>query len=124
MPEGIKAWIQFAVDKPLPQMHRTSEALRRLARVHDPDLAQIVEVIRQDCGYAIQLLRHLSELKGKRQISEVSTLERAVVMLGSRRALSLADELPVVEELLDGDHLAGYMRVAAWSYHSARQALD
>lgn len=124
MPEGIKAWIQLAVDEPLPQMRRTSETLRRLARFKDPDLARIVEVIRQDCGYAIQLLRRLSELKSNRQVSEVSTLERAVVMLGSGRALSLADELPVVEDLLEGDCLVGYMRAAARSYHAARQAFD
>lgn len=124
MPEGIKAWIQFVVNEPLPQMRRTSEALRRLARVHDPDLTQIVDVIRQDCGCAIQLLRCVSELRSKRQISELCTLERAVVMLGSRKALSLSDELPVVEELLGGNRLAGYMRVAAWSYHAARQAVD
>ncbi|MCP4283297.1 MAG: HDOD domain-containing protein [Gammaproteobacteria bacterium] len=124
MPEGIEAWIQLVVNEPLPQMRRTSEALRHLARVHDPDLVQIVDVIRQDCGCAIQLLRCVSELKSNRQVSEVCTLERAVVMLGSRRALSLADELPVVEELLSGNRLAGYMRVAAWSCHAARQAVD
>jgi HD-like signal output (HDOD) protein len=124
MTEGIKAWIQLAADEPLPQMRKTSETLRRLARFNDPDLSRIIEVIRQDCGYAIQLLRRLSELKSKRQVSEVSTLERAVVMLGSGRALSLADELPVLEDLLDGVRLAGYMRVAARSYHAARQAFD
>ena len=124
MPEGIEAWIKLAVDKPLPQMRRTSQALRRLARYNDPDLARIVEVIRQDCGFAIQLLRRFSELKSERQVSEVSTLERAVVMLGSGRVLSLTDELPMVENQLNGDRLNGYMRVASRSYHAARQALD
>lgn len=124
MPEGIKAWLQLATDKPLPQMRRTYQALRHLARYNDPDLAKIIEIIRQDCGFTVQLLRRLSELKTERQISEVSTLERAVVMLGSGRTLALTDELPVVENQLDGDHLAGYMRVAARSFHAARQALD
>ena len=124
MLEGINSWIQQATHEPLPQMRRTSQALRQLARSNDPDLARIVEVIRQDCGYAIQLLRRLSELKTGRQICEVSTLERAVVMLGSGRVLRLSRELPVAEELLVGSHLIGYMRVASRSYHAARQALD
>jgi HD-like signal output (HDOD) protein len=124
MPEGIKAWIKLAANEPLPQMRTTSRALRRLARFNDPDLSQIVGVIRQDCGFSIQLFRRLSELKTERQVSEVTTLERAVVMIGSGRVLSLVDELPVVEELLAGDRLAGYMKVVTRSYHAARQALD
>lgn len=124
MPKGIKAWIQFVVHEPLPQLRRTSQVLRRLARYNDPELARIIEVIQQDCGFSIQLLRHMSEVKTTRQIVQITTLEQALVMLGSTRVFKLAEELPVVEDLLDGDQLLGYMGLAARSFHAARQALD
>ena len=80
MHPGIKTWIQKVKDKPIPALPHTVTELQRLCALDDTPLQRIVDLVGQDPGLTVQLLRKCNGKDGNRLQKEIVSVQQAIMM--------------------------------------------
>ncbi len=116
------AWVHALDDAQIPVLQRTIDELARLReneeRVVPRDIAR---VLLHDPMFTLRVLRYLEAHRHKAQVTDVTTVEHALMMLGVTPFFSHFCELPAVETTLAAQPLAlsGLMRVINRAHHAA-----
>jgi len=122
---SVDAWLRFFEASNIPILAHTKAALLALAE-HEDDVTvnDLANVARHDSLLALHILRHLQRHRSRQQLTDVTTIERVILMVGVTPLLTQFAELDTVESMLEGHPhgLAAVRRVMRRSYHAARCA--
>ncbi|MCV2218909.1 MULTISPECIES: HDOD domain-containing protein [unclassified Thauera] len=113
---SVGAYVAYFTQRPLPVLRRTARELEALHR--EPEHAesrQLASIVQADPLMTMRLLTHLETHRRQSQNHDITTIERAVMMIGVEPFLRLFDALPTVEDALEEDPraLVGVLRVIA-----------
>lgn len=124
---GMNAWGVYLDQAQLPVLRRTVTELVRLQEKED-DLngRELAAVILHDPIMTVKVLRYLESHRGRSQITDITTIDRAIMMIGTTPFFKQFADQPVIEESLADYPLAldGMMHVMSRARHAAMYALD
>lgn len=119
----LARWMGRYAHAAVPVCARTGRELGALAgRLDSITPRDIWRVVQKDPLFALHVLRLLERRRGPRQQTEITTVERGVMMIGVGPFFAAFRGLPTVEALLAGrpQALAGFGRVLARARLAAR----
>ncbi|MBI3560818.1 MAG: HDOD domain-containing protein [Gammaproteobacteria bacterium] len=123
MESSIKDWVHRAEGKPLPIMAHSVDLLRKLSQLDDLPLNAIVDAIEQDPGLTVQLFRSCNR-KGKNKLQrEVTSVQQALMLLGTQPATAMAMQLPLIHKSLNPSARQQLLRTFCRAYHASMQAV-
>jgi HD-like signal output (HDOD) protein len=126
-PAAVEYWTHFLGEKEIPVLRQTAQALtdaqERIERITARGVATIVQ---RDPMMSLRVLRFAMRRRSKRQLQEISTVERAVMMFGVEPFFHHFAQFDVVEEQLKPhpQALLGLLHVVRRAQRAARYALD
>lgn len=125
--DSIDSYIAYFASREIPALRRSMRSLAEL-RVNEDKLSGRVlaaEVL-QDPMLALRVLVLLEATRSQRQNHDITTIDRAIMMMGFSRFFEKFGKLPTVEESLAAHPkaLVGLLRVVGRARHAARWARD
>ncbi|WP_269531219.1 HDOD domain-containing protein [Chitinimonas sp. BJYL2] len=103
-PNSIEAWIKHFESNTIPILTKTRSALQALiAKGDDATVLDLAQIVRHDALLALQVLRYLQSHRSRQQHTDVTTVERIILMVGVNPLLDAYAQCTTVEELL-GEH--------------------
>lgn len=130
----LEGWVAYMGDKPLPVLARTTRELALLRETENTVSARtIAQVILHDPLMTLRVLAFIEARRGRSQHTDITTIERALMMIGITPFFAHFESLPTLEDHLHGhpQALLGVMRViararkaSAWAREWARMRHD
>ncbi|MDD5329409.1 MAG: HDOD domain-containing protein [Sulfuricella sp.] len=124
---SLNAWVIYFDQAPLPVLRRTATELALLHEKED-DLngRELAGVILRDPIMTLKVLRFLQANRGKSQITDITTISRAIMMIGTTPFFKQFSQQPLIEDSLADypEARAGMMQVMSRAHHAALYALD
>ncbi len=125
-PKTLDGWAAYIARQRLPVMHYTAEHLARM-RDHE-DEVDARAMADKLCGDPLMVLHTfalIARKRGNRPAADISTLDRAIVMLGVSPFLDAVKDLPTVETGAAADRGAyrGFLRVLRRAQHAQDYAI-
>ena len=125
MPDTLQEWAKLLVGIEVPVMSSTRAAIVELGRKQNSvSAAEIAAVILPDPMMTLRLMRLANDRPRKGLTETVGIIQHAVMLLGMTQTFTMLGRNPVVDGMPDKAARVGLHRVAARSYHAARQARD
>ena len=124
---NLTAWTNYFLHMPMPVLRYSTRELEHLSEQAETISArEIASVVMRDPLLTLKVLAHVSEHKSRRQISDIETIEAAVVLMGVPPFFTAFCDAPQVEDILQGQWQAhlGLMRVITRASRAARFAQD
>lgn len=124
---SVEAYVAHFSQQALPVLRRTTRELDALRA--DPDRAgsrQIAAIVLSDPLMTMRLLTYLETHRRKSQNHDITTIERAVMMIGLEPFFSIFNDLPTVEDALKEQPraLVGVLRTIARARRVAELARE
>lgn len=113
-PTSLAGWTDFLACQDLPVLRHSAARLAAMRKREDElDARGMADELSGDPLMVLRTFAHLASKRGTRPAAEVSTLDRAIVMLGVTPFLDAFRDLPVVESGPQADKGAyrGLLRV-------------
>lgn len=123
MPGTIEEWISHVKDKPLPVLSYTLDRLENLCQRDDAPIKEIVDEVERDPGLTAQLLRRCNDTEGHKLDREISSVQQAVMLVGTQQLKNIAKELPVLENNFSEAAQKQILRTFCRAYHAGYQAV-
>jgi len=123
MPGTIDEWISHVKDKPLPVLSHTITQLERLCRHDSTPIQEIVDEVERDPGLTAQLLRRCNDTKGHRLDREISSVQQAIMLLGTQQLKNISQTLPILEKNFSETAQKQILRTFCRAYHAGYQAV-
>ena len=124
---SVEAYVAYFTQRPLPVLRRTVRELEVLRHASEhASSRQIAAIVLADPLMTMRLLTHLETHRRQQQNHDITTIERAVMMIGVEPFFRLFDSLPTVEEALKAHPhaLVGVLRTIARARHIAGLARE
>jgi HD-like signal output (HDOD) protein len=119
----LKNWLKKAEQQPVPVLAHSIETLATLTRQDELPMAELVEAVEQDPGLTVQVLR-MCNARGRRGLStEVSSVQQALMLLGTQQLSRLPHSLPSVDRI-ETQAREQLLRTFCRAYHAAAQATE
>ena len=99
---GLNAWLERIRDQELPIFGRTAEQIRALTDSDKAAVSQLADAILCDPGMTAKLLRIANSVIFNTSGPQITTVSRAVVMLGFDMVRQVALSVAFVDALLRG----------------------
>jgi HD-like signal output (HDOD) protein len=118
---SLESWVNYLSQADIPVLKRTARELARLRENEDNVTGrQVAGVILQDPLMTLRVLAYIEATRRKSQTADITTIDRAVMMIGITPFFAKFEGLPLVEDSLkiQPQALIGLLRVIA----RARQA--
>ncbi|MBB5019107.1 HD-like signal output (HDOD) protein [Chitinivorax tropicus] len=119
---SFEAWVSYMSQCGLPVMARTIHEIDSLRNNEDNITGRdIARVLLHDPMMTLQVIRYLQDHRRKSQVTDVTTVEHAIMMFGTRAFFEAFTELTSIESHLADEPaaLAGVMRVLSRAFHAA-----
>ncbi len=124
---SLDSWVNYLSQAEIPVLKRTARELARL-RENEENVTgrQLAGVILQDPLMALRVLAYIEANRRKSQTADITTIDRAVMMIGVTPFFARFENLPTVEEGLKElpQALIGLLRVIARSRQASLFARD
>ena len=127
IPQDESGWVRALDLAPIPVLQRTIDELARLRENEERVVARdIARVLLHDPMFTLRVLRYLETHRRAAQITDITTIEHALMMMGISPFFARFGDLPAVEMMLAAKPLAldGLMRVLDRAHHAAMYARD
>ena len=121
---GIAAWIERIGRKAVPVLPETIAVLRRHCARDNAPVAELVAEVEKDPGLVVHLLRVTNAMAAGPLRADVTSVQQALMMLGTEKVSELPARLPVVDDRLNTEARERLHKTFARAYHAARQATD
>jgi HD-like signal output (HDOD) protein len=124
---GVAPWVEHFKEVELPVLRHTAHKLTELRddaeRINTRKLAAIIE---NDPLMTLRVFRYMAEHRSRNQSAEITTMERALMMIGTQRFYTDFQDLPIIEQQLKGypKAMLGLLKVMARSRQAALWARD
>jgi HD-like signal output (HDOD) protein len=125
--ESVDAYVRFLSREPLPVLRQT---VRELAALRDEQASvngkRLAAVVLGDPLMTLKLLAHLQAHRARSQNHDITTIDRAIMMLGITPFFDSFADMPTVEDRLTGKPkaLLGALQVIARARKAAHFARD
>ena len=123
MQPALREWIKRIKDKPIPVLAHTVDQLRKLNVADNAPIQKIVDVVEQDPGLTVTLLRFCNENTEHRLQREVASVQQAVMLVGTLKLTELAMKLPLLHKSLIEPARSQVLRAFCRAYHAGMQAV-
>lgn len=124
MASTLDDWLKRIGGKPVPVLNRTIADLRHHCARDKATLAEMTAVVERDPGLTVYLLRQANNQTAGPLRSEVTSVEQALMIMGTDQVSALPNKLPVLEDTLTEAARQQLLETFARAYHAARQAID
>ncbi len=121
-PRSLDAWVHALGESGMPIFARTARDITGVASRDQSSAAELARVILQDAAMTARLLRVANSSYYNPGKNSISTVSRAVVVLGFEVVRSICLSIAVVENLLKGAQRERILMEMARSFHAAAQA--
>lgn len=124
---GAEPWVEHFKEVELPVLRHTLQQLEELrASAETINTRQLASIVTHDPLMTLRVFRHMQEHRSSRQLAEITTIERALVMLGTENFYDSCRDLPIIEHQLKAypKAMLGLLKVIARSRHAAHWARD
>jgi HD-like signal output (HDOD) protein len=124
---SLNAWLLYLDHAQLPVLRRTVAELARLREREDElNGHELTAVILHDPIMTVKVLRYLEAHRSKNQTTDITTIDRAIMMIGTTPFFNHFTNQPLIEDALADYPLAleGMMQVMSRARHAALYALD
>jgi HD-like signal output (HDOD) protein len=121
-PAGLSGWVQKLGDSGMPVFAHTARGIAHIAESAESSAAQLARVVLQDAAMTAKLLRVANSPVFNPLGKPISTVSRAVVLLGFQEVRSICLSIAVVESMLKGKQKDRVIEEMARSFHAAVQA--
>lgn len=124
---GLAAWVAYFREVDIPVLRHTVHQLEALrADAENINTRKLATVIMHDPLMALRVFCHMEEHRSNRQVTDITTIERALMMVGLQPFFEHFKDLPVVEQQLKGHPKAmlGLLQVVARTRHAAEWGRD
>lgn len=125
--QSVHAYVEHFSRQPLPVLRHTVRELDALrADVNRVSSKQITRVVLGDPLMTMRLLTHVERHRRESQNHDITTIERAIMMLGVEPFFQLFADMPTVEGVLHAHPraLVGVLKVIARARRAAEFARD
>ncbi|MCB1914741.1 MAG: HDOD domain-containing protein [Rhodocyclaceae bacterium] len=125
--DGIDAYVAYFSARPLPVLKHTVRELEHLRAEEDSVSARrLAAVVLGDPLMAMRVITFLEERRRQSQNHDITTIDRAIMMMGVSPFFQAFSELPVVEDQLAGHPraLLGLLKVINRARRAAHFARD
>lgn len=124
--ETLAEWRRFFARADIPVLGDSVAVLAELRANDQVSAREIAGAVLDDPLLTTRLLAHLARHRSRRQITDITTIEGTIMMLGLTRFFSAFDSLPTVENVLaeQPEALAGLMRVVRRARNASGWARD
>ena len=125
--DNPNGWALFFASAEIPVLRRTAEELRRLHEdAERTDTRIIAQAVMHDPLLTLRVLQYIEVHRGERQVTDITTIERALVMIGIGPFFRDFENLPVVEDRLKNHPRAmiGLIKVITRARKAASWAFD
>ncbi|MEO0443599.1 MAG: HDOD domain-containing protein [Pseudomonadota bacterium] len=120
--KGLNEWVEKLSNIDMPVLSAVMRQLNRLTGDDDAEVNQLAEVILKDPHLTSQILRIANSVQYNPANNSISTVSRAIVLLGFRGVRSLCVSLMVVDSLLVKEPRERLLQTMARAFHAAVQA--
>lgn len=120
--DGLNAWLERIRDQELPIFGRTAEQIRELTDSDRAAVSQLADAILRDPGMTAKLLRIGNSVIFNTSGAQITTVSRAVLMIGFNQVRQVALSVAFVDALLRGPVRERVLRELARACHAAVQA--
>ncbi|MBU3695938.1 HDOD domain-containing protein [Dechloromonas sp.] len=124
---GAGPWVDHFKEVELPVLRHTVHQLEELrSEAETINVRKLAAIITHDPLMTLRVYRYMQEKRSKSQNAEITTVERALVMMGTYNFYENFRDLPVIENQLKGHPKAmlGLLKVIARSRHASIWARD
>jgi HD-like signal output (HDOD) protein len=125
--KDMSSWVLYLDQAPLPVLRRTVAELAQFRKDEDNlNGRDLAKAILHDPLMTLKVLRYLQSHHSRSQNNEITTIARAVMMLGTTRFFTHFTRQPLIEDML-AEHpeaLQGAMQVISRAHHAALYAQD
>lgn len=124
---GVEPWVKYFEDVEIPVLRHTAHQLDELRdRADHVNARRLAGIIVDDPLMTLRVLRHIEKNRGNRQTTDITTIERALMMIGIFPFFETYKNLPVIETQLKGHPKAmlGLLKVIARARAAATWARD
>ena len=121
-PRSLSEWVQKLGDSGMPVFAHTARDISRLSDSRESSAAELARVVLQDAAMTAKLLRVANSPVFNFTGKSISTVSRAVVLLGFDEVRSICLSIAVVESMLKGKQKQRVIEEMARSFHAAVQA--
>lgn len=102
--DSLEGWVTYLSGSELPVLRHTATELKNLREnANNANARSLAGVILRDPMMTMRVLRYIESHRRQRQHTDITTIERAIMMMGIEPFFAEFGELPVIE-----DHLAGH----------------
>jgi HD-like signal output (HDOD) protein len=123
----LESWVDFFNNAQLPVLRHTLQKLDELRdNAENVNGRVLSSIILQDPLMTLRVLAYIESKRGQRQSTDITTIERALMMIGVGPFFRDFDHLPLVEETLKPHPkaLLGLLKVMARARKAARWARE
>ena len=124
---SLDAWISYLNQIPLPVLRRTAADIASLREREDElNGRELTAVILHDPIMTVKVLRYLQSHRSKSQVTDITTIDRAIMMIGTTPFFRQFTDQLLIEEGLTvyPQAMEGMMQVMSRARHAAMYALD
>jgi HD-like signal output (HDOD) protein len=124
---GLEPWVGYFQDVELPVLRHTAQQLDELRLgSEEVDVRKLTAIILHDPLMVLRVFGHIEKNRGKRQVTDIATVERAVMMIGVGPFFEQFQNLPIIEAQLKGfpKAMLALLKVMARARNAAHWARD
>lgn len=121
-PKGLSGWVEKLGDSGMPVFAHTAKDIAQISNSQETSAAELARVVLQDAAMTAKLLRVANSPVFNPMGKSISTVSRAVVILGFEEVRVICLSIAVVESMLKGKQKQRVIEEMARSFHAAVQA--
>ncbi len=119
---GLEFWVHKFTNHGMPVAGRIINEINKLTGSNETQLNQLTEVVLRDPNLTSHVLRVANSVSYNYGKSPVSTVSRAIVLIGLKGTRALCISLLLIDSMLDKGNKERLLQVMGMSFHAAAQA--
>lgn len=121
-PATLEQWVRQLNDREMPAFARTTDIITRATHDTETSASQLAKEILQDPTMTVRVLKMANNIFHNPKHRTISTVNRAIVILGFDTVRSICLSLAIVDNMLSATNKQHLLRELARSFHAATQA--
>jgi HD-like signal output (HDOD) protein len=121
-PKDLTGWVSLLGDSGMPVFAHTAGDISKVSDSEESSAAELARVVLQDAAMTAKLLRVANSPIFNPIGKSISTVSRAVVVLGFQEVRSICLSIAIVESMLKGKQRQHVIEEMARAFHAAVQA--
>lgn len=121
-PASLQQWVRQLNDQEMPAFARTTDIISRATQSSETSASQLAKEILQDPTMTVRVLKMANNIYHNPKQRTISTVNRAIVVLGFETVRSICLSLAIVDSMLGTTNKNNLLKELARSFHAATQA--